>query len=70
MPGGDRSSTATGPCSDKQNDKHSDKRILQDPELAKVIAAWPELPDPVKAGILAMVKAATQPDKNGTDGPT
>jgi len=26
-------------------------------ELAAVITAWPTLPEPVKAGILAMVKA-------------
>ena len=30
-----------------------------DPDLAKVIEAWSELPEPVKAGIVAMVKAAT-----------
>ena len=29
-----------------------------DADLAKVVAAWPTLPDPLKAGILAMVKAA------------
>lgn len=28
-----------------------------DPELAKVMGAWPDLPDAIKAGILAMVKA-------------
>ncbi len=27
------------------------------PDLAKVIEAWPSLPEPVKAGILAMVQA-------------
>jgi hypothetical protein len=31
-----------------------------DPDLAAVVAAWPELPEAVKAGILAMVKAAQQ----------
>ena len=30
-----------------------------DPDLAAVVAAWPELPEAIKAGILAMVKAAS-----------
>ena len=29
------------------------------PDLAAVVAAWPTLPEPVKAGILAMVKAVS-----------
>jgi hypothetical protein len=29
-----------------------------DPDLAAVMAAWPELPDAIRAGIVAMVKAA------------
>jgi len=29
-----------------------------DPDLAALIAAWPDLPDPVRAGINAMVQAA------------
>jgi len=29
-----------------------------DPDLVAVIAAWPELPEALKAGIVAMVKAA------------
>jgi hypothetical protein len=29
------------------------------PDLAAVMAAWPELPEAVRAGILAMVQAAT-----------
>ena len=28
------------------------------PDLAAVVGAWPDLPDALKAGILAMVKAA------------
>ena len=41
---------------DKQNDKKRDKPAEQDSDLARVIDAWPTLPQPVKAGILAMVK--------------
>ncbi len=58
MPSGDSTNTANGPCSDKLDDKQSDKRILQDPELVSVIEAWPDLPEPIKAGILAMVRAS------------
>jgi hypothetical protein len=31
---------------------------LTDPGLASLIDAWPKLPDPIKAGILTMVRAA------------
>ena len=30
-----------------------------DPDLAAVVEAWPDLPEALKAGILAMVKAAS-----------
>jgi hypothetical protein len=30
------------------------------PDLAAIVAAWSELPEAIKAGILAMVKAAQQ----------
>jgi hypothetical protein len=29
-----------------------------DPDLAAVVAAWPELPQAIQAGIVAMVRAA------------
>jgi len=32
--------------------------MAADPELAAVVAAWPELPPAIRAGILAMVGAA------------
>jgi hypothetical protein len=32
--------------------------LPDDPDLAAVVAAWPELPEPIKAGIVAMVKTA------------
>jgi hypothetical protein len=34
-----------------------------DPDLAVVVAAWPTLPETIRAGILAMVEAA--PEGNG-----
>jgi hypothetical protein len=30
-----------------------------DPDLAAVVDAWPELPEAIKAGILAMVKGVS-----------
>ncbi len=32
--------------------------LAADPELLAVVQAWPELPDAVRAGIVAMVRAA------------
>jgi hypothetical protein len=29
-----------------------------DPDLSRIAAAWPQLPEAIKAGILAMVQAA------------
>jgi len=34
------------------------RNIVIDPELAKIVAAWPTLPKAVRAGIVAMVAAA------------
>ena len=31
-----------------------------DPDLAAVVAAWPELPEAIRVGILAMVRAASK----------
>lgn len=31
---------------------------ITDPDLARVVKAWPDLPEPVRRGILAMVEAA------------
>ena len=35
------------------------RSLNDDPDLAVVVAAWPELPETIRAGIVAMVKAAT-----------
>ena len=56
MSGADSSTTADGPG----NDKPDDKKSPQDPPLQAVIEAWPELPEQIKAGILAMVEAFTK----------
>ena len=39
------------------------EHVQGDSELALVIQAWPNLPRPVKAGILAMVQAAQEADR-------
>jgi hypothetical protein len=31
-----------------------------DPDLARIVDAWPTLPEAVRAGIVAMVKAASR----------
>jgi hypothetical protein len=36
----------------------NDSESVSDPDLAIVIAAWPRLPRALRAGIVAMVKAA------------
>ena len=36
---------------------------LADPDLAAVVDAWPALPEAIKAGILAMVNAASESGK-------
>jgi hypothetical protein len=34
--------------------------VVADPDLAAVVDAWPELPEAIKAGIVAMVKASAR----------
>jgi hypothetical protein len=36
-----------------------------DPELSALVATWPDLPTPIRAGIMAMIRAARL---KGTDG--
>jgi hypothetical protein len=38
-----------------------DSAAPTDPDLAAVIAAWPTLPPAMRAGVVAMVKAAAEP---------
>jgi hypothetical protein len=37
---------------------HGQRAASNDPDLAAVVKAWPTLPEAIRAGILAMVKAA------------
>jgi len=34
------------------------RAAISDPELVALIDAWPDLPEPVRRGILAMIEAA------------
>ena len=38
----------------------SPKTLPADADLAQIVAAWPTLPQTIKAGIVAMVKASTK----------
>ena len=46
------------PSSSPSSGKQDDGQV--DPDLATVIAAWDDLPDAVRAGIVAMVRAARE----------
>ena len=59
LSGADTSTTGGEPRSDKRDDKPDDKLPPTDPDLAAVIEAWPRLPKAVRAGLVAMVRAAT-----------
>ena len=50
---GDSEAPSSSPGSRNRNQADSD------PDLAKVTDAWPALPEAIKAGIVAMVRAAT-----------
>ncbi len=58
MPQDDSPITGAEHRAAKLNHKQNNKWILQDQGLTSVIDAWPILPEPVKAGILAMVRAS------------
>ena len=42
-----------------QSDYAQCRTKVMPPELAHVVRAWPELPEPIRAAILAIVKSAT-----------
>ena len=50
--------SASGGSSGAENGAPGDKTAPLDPDLGAVVAAWPNLPAAIKAGILAMIRAA------------
>ena len=49
------------------NQRQSDGRV-NSPDLARVVAAWPKLPEHVRASILTLVAAVLPPDTEATEG--
>jgi hypothetical protein len=58
--GDDSSSTQDVPCSDKPDDKLSDKPTEADRELLCVVEAWASLSPALRSAILAIVRASTE----------
>ncbi|MDX2133031.1 MAG: hypothetical protein SFY69_13360 [Planctomycetota bacterium] len=52
--------TPPGTCSDAPASPHPDPEpdAPTDPDLHAVVAAWPDLPPAIRAGVLALVRAA------------
>src|SRR5271157_5573130 len=50
-------SASIGPLTATQN---ATRLLLDDPGLAAVVDAWPDLPEAIRAGIVAMVKASNR----------
>ena len=42
--------------------------VRNDPNLASVVKAWPDLPEPIRAGIVAMVQTANERAADGDTG--
>jgi hypothetical protein len=58
LSGLEHSSESAGNCTfSEQCDAFSDALSALDPDLARLVAAWPTLSDTIKASILATVKA-------------
>ena len=57
--GDDVTGDATNTYDSAENQVHQERH--QDAELSSVIEAWPTLPDAIRAGIVAMVKAVSKP---------
>jgi len=64
VPSGDSLNTIEERCSDKPDNKLSNKPAGElgetDPELTAVVNAWPQLPDAIRSAILALVRASIE----------
>ena len=60
VPTDDRSSTKKVTCSDKLNNKLSNKPAKHDTDLALVLEAWPELPEAIRSAIVAVVRSSQE----------
>jgi hypothetical protein len=62
------------PCSDKDLQQtialNRENQGQITPDLAQLVTSWPTLPEAIKAGIMAMVKASTPRQTPSNDGTT
>ena len=60
MPTDDRGSTKKVTGSDKLNNKLNNKPTQMSDDLAEIVAAWPKLPEHIKAAIKALIQTCAK----------
>jgi hypothetical protein len=58
VPTADSTNTIDVRNSNKLNNKLSNKPTQQDTDLVEIVAVWPELPEHIKAAIMALIRTA------------
>ncbi len=53
-----------GPTSARSHHRNGTENPPQDPDLRRVVEAWPTLPAPIRAGIVAMVEVSKRGGDN------
>ena len=48
-----------------QKNNKLDNKLAKDSELALVVEAWPGLPEAIRSGIVAIVRASSEKDRGG-----